>query len=155
MKNTGGGCVRPTPEQRQRMSESKKGLFVGEKNPMYGKKWSEEQKTARRKWLSENVETIREKARISSTGRVYSKESREKKSRSLMGHPVSDKVKDTLRKCRSLAVLQFDLNGMFIKEFTSAKIARIETGSHNVSECAKGSLKTSGGFIWKYKKDIQ
>jgi len=147
----GGGCTRPTEEQRKRMGESKKDLLAGEKNPMWGKKWSQERKDARKKWLDENKESIREKARISSTGRVYSKESREKKSKSLMGHTVSDSVKQRLREARSKPVLQFDLNGIFVKEFPSAKEARLQTGSKNVSECAKGDLKTSGGYIWKYK----
>ena len=51
------------------------------------------------------------------------------------------------------AVLQFDLNETFIKEFYSMKQAERDTGVNNHSiwkNCTK-RLKTAGGFIWKYK----
>ena len=52
-------------------------------------------------------------------------------------------------------VLQFDLNGNFIKEWPSAKKVEEELGIHqqNISSCCLGryGLKTTGGFIWKYK----
>lgn len=151
---SGGGGIRPTAEQIKKMSESKKGLMAGDKNPMYGKKWTQERRD-RQSEIAKNIsDETRRKISIGNTGRVFSKESREKKSKSLMGHPVSEQVREKLREARSFKVLQFNKYGVFIKEFTSAKSARLETGCHNVSECAAGKLKTSGGFIWKYKKDI-
>ena len=149
----GNGARRCTDEQKKRMGESKKGLFAGEKNPMWGKKWSQERKDARKKWLNENVEKIRESSRKSSTGRVYSQESRDKKSKSLMGHTVSDAVRQRLRECRSKIVYQYNLSGEFIKEYSSVLEATRQTMSFKISECANGKLKTSGGFIWKYTKD--
>lgn len=57
----------------------------------------------------------------------------------------------------SRAVLQYDLSGNFIKEFSSLTNAAIEVykdkkqGS-SISKCCIGGVKTCKGFIWKYKK---
>lgn len=50
----------------------------------------------------------------------------------------------------SKPVLQFDMNGNFIKEYPSVAEARRVTGATNVSNAARGISKQSGGFIWKY-----
>lgn len=54
------------------------------------------------------------------------------------------------------AVLQFDLNGNFIKEFESQTIAAQflgkKTGSA-IGECAKGKRPTIYGYKWKYKEN--
>lgn len=49
------------------------------------------------------------------------------------------------------AVLQYDLNGNFIKEFISAKEAKLETGASKISEVCNNKRKTSGGYDWKFK----
>lgn len=48
-------------------------------------------------------------------------------------------------------VLQFDLDGNFIKEFINMSEAMKETGAINIHKVCKGKLKTSGGFKWSYK----
>ena len=52
-------------------------------------------------------------------------------------------------------VLQYDLDGNFIREFESAKIAQQETGApaSKISMVCNGLRKHSMGFIWKYKKE--
>lgn len=149
----GNGCRRPTIEQRQRMSESKKGLLRGEKNPMWGKKMSEAAREGIRRYNRENKEKIIELSRISSTGRVYSQASKEKKSKSLLGHPVSAEVRDRLRQCRSKPVLQYTIEGVFIKEWESVKIAQLEVGVTSISSAASGAAKQMGGFVWRYKNN--
>lgn len=50
-------------------------------------------------------------------------------------------------------IIQYDLNGNFIKEWKSMKSVQEEKGfriSH-ISECCLGKQKTSYGYIWKYK----
>lgn len=126
-----------------------------EKNPMKGKTHTPEVKELLRQITMGNIEKIRESSRITSTGRVFSKESREKKSKSLMGHPVSDEVKNRLRLLRSKPVDQYDMQGAIVASFSSAKEARLKTGIQNVSICAAGKYKQAGGFIWKYKYNIQ
>ncbi|NDF17447.1 MAG: hypothetical protein EB079_05720 [Verrucomicrobia bacterium] len=50
-------------------------------------------------------------------------------------------------------VLQYGLDGVFIKEFSSVGEAVANTGVINVGPCCRGVRKTAGKFIWRYKKD--
>jgi len=52
-------------------------------------------------------------------------------------------------------VLQYNLNGDFIKEFSSIKQAAEETGiiRASISQTCRGKAKTAGGSQWKYKED--
>jgi len=50
-------------------------------------------------------------------------------------------------------VLQYDLDGNFIKEYISIKDAKDKTGISAVNHCLKyDNYKTAGGYIWKYKE---
>ena len=50
-------------------------------------------------------------------------------------------------------ILQYDIKGIFIKEYSSIKEAAISLQIHStgIVYSAKGKRKTSGGYIWKYK----
>ena len=50
-------------------------------------------------------------------------------------------------------VIQYNLNMQFIREWESMVDAARELGlsSACIGRCCKGKLKTSGGFVWKYK----
>lgn len=50
-------------------------------------------------------------------------------------------------------VIQYSLDGVFIKEYDSIKQAIEETGITNISFAARGILKTSGKCKWKFKTD--
>lgn len=52
----------------------------------------------------------------------------------------------------SKPVRQYDLNMIFVNEFKSAREAFRLTGINHtgICGCARGNLKTSGGYIWKY-----
>jgi len=54
---------------------------------------------------------------------------------------------------QSKPVLQYDLNGNFIREWPSMKNVEEELGIkyQNISSCCSGSRHTAGSFIWKYK----
>ena len=55
---------------------------------------------------------------------------------------------------RRRPLLQFDLNGNFIKEFSHGKQISLELGIKTASHafsCAQGKRKTAYGYIWKYK----
>jgi hypothetical protein len=75
-----------------------------------------------------------------------SKEAKEKLSKSLTGREVT----------WGKAILQFDKQGNFIKEYPTLQEAKHETGAKNIFEVASGYknqlYKSSGGFVWKYKK---
>lgn len=55
----------------------------------------------------------------------------------------------------SKPVLQYDLNGNFIKEWPSVKEIQRQLGFYhvNIELCCKGILKTSKNYIWKYKDE--
>lgn len=56
---------------------------------------------------------------------------------------------------QSIPILQFTKDGTFIKEWPSAKEAgrQLVISQGNICSCLKGRLKSTGGFVWKYKKD--
>lgn len=55
----------------------------------------------------------------------------------------------------SIPILQFDKNGNFIKEWASTMDVQRELhiNHSNIIKCCKSKLKTTGGFIWKYKEE--
>lgn len=62
---------------------------------------------------------------------------------------------DVLEKQRK-PVLQYTLDGEFIKEYPSVRIAADETGANkaSIAACCRGyrGTKSAGGFMWKFKK---
>lgn len=57
-------------------------------------------------------------------------------------------------KNRNISVLQFDLQGNFIREWSSIKEAgnKLDIFATSITKCARGKCKTSGNFIWEYLK---
>ena len=55
--------------------------------------------------------------------------------------------------CKS--ILQYSKFGDFIKEWQSAvEVKRVlDINKSNITQCCKGKLKSSGGFIWRYKEE--
>jgi hypothetical protein len=49
-------------------------------------------------------------------------------------------------------VLQFDLNGNFIREYFSASEAQRITKISKITSCCRGERNKAGGYIWKYKQ---
>ena len=59
--------------------------------------------------------------------------------------------RDNVRKGRIKPILQFDLNGNFIREWESAIDVGREVRS-NICMCLKGKYKQALGYIWRYKE---
>ena len=55
----------------------------------------------------------------------------------------------------SKPVLQYDLNGVFIKEWPSANEIQRQLGYNqsNISCCCRGEYRQANGYIWKYEKE--
>lgn len=53
-------------------------------------------------------------------------------------------------------VIQMNMDGEFIKEYPSARIAADALGTirHSISNAARGYSKSSMGYKWKYKSDV-
>ena len=55
---------------------------------------------------------------------------------------------------KSKQITQYSLEGNFIKEWPSVTTAIAETNILAIPGCLKNKIKQAGGFIWKYKGDI-
>lgn len=139
----------------EKQLEKRKGLFVGEKNPMYGKKHTEET----RKKIS-----AKHKGKPShNKGKHLSEETKKKISAANKGKPKwSDEARRKMSITRkgktngkkSKKVLQFTLDGEFVKEWPStAECGRNGFNSGYISACCRGEHKSAYGFKWCYADD--
>lgn len=96
-----------------------------------------------------------QKRNESRKGYMHSKETKLKISNSHKGKKTSKEHLEKLHKGQILAnskpIIQYDLEGNFIKEWQSATIAAKEINLHptSIRHCVQGKTKTSGGYIWK------
>ena len=97
------------------------------------------------------------KIKQSLQGKKRSKEIGEKISNSKKGKSINLTLttihKNTLKNIHSLPIMQYDLNGNFIKEWSSTQEAasfyNIQKG--HICNALNGRSKSSNGFIWKKK----
>jgi group I intron endonuclease len=157
-----------------RVKQSKS--MLGENNPNYGNKWTQEQKEVAskdRKGVKledrigkEKADLAKEKMSKSQTGRRHSEETLEKmriantgKNNPLYGmgykqagdkNPMWGKPSKNRK-----PVLQFAKEGGVVKEYEFiSQVAKDGFNPSNVLYCARGEkkYKTCGGFIWKFKE---
>lgn len=121
----------PSLETRKKLSEAHK----GEKSYWYGKK------------LPLDVRQKISKARI---GKYKGKDNPH------FGKTHTDEVKSKLRQIQSKPVVQFTLDGEYVAEYESCKVAAEKFGvcTACISKAALGKSETSVGYKWKFKKDI-
>ena len=68
---------------------------------------------------------------------------------------------DRRNKRGSKTVLQYDQNGNLLKEYPSYREAQRQTGIKGIDVVCRGERqkgrkqKTAGGYVWKYKEDVQ
>lgn len=155
-----------------RIKQSKS--MVGENNPNYGNKWSDVQKriaSEKRKGLSledrmskERADLIKENMSKGQLGRKHTDEVKEKiRQHNIgannpaygMGHRQlgDDNPMFGRPSVKRKPVQQFTKDGVLIKEFECLSQVK-EDGFHigNVGSVCNGKLKSSGGFIWKFKE---
>ena len=59
--------------------------------------------------------------------------------------------KDNNRKSKNIPILQYDLDGNFIREWECANDVGREVSGH-IYDCLKGSRKSAYGYKWVYKE---
>lgn len=147
--------------------------MIGENNPNYGKKWTQEQKNSlslKRKGISleervgkNKADLTKEKMRKSQTGRKHPKEVIDKLRKVNTGNknPAYGKGDRQLGdknpmfgkpSIKRKPIQQFTKDGVLVKEYEYlSQVA--EDGFHvgNVGSVCNGNLKTAGGFIWRFK----
>jgi hypothetical protein len=118
---------------------------------------SKEQIEKHKKLMIGRTQTEEEKAKRkkSKEGYKHSEETKNKISQSNKGKKIAPEHLEKLWKGQILAnskpVLQFDLEGNFIKEWQSATVAAREINLHptSIRHCVQGKTNTSGGYLWK------
>ena len=130
----GGNNGNQSLQTKEKISKSNIGKHknFGKNNAFYGKKHK-----------PETIEIIRAK----NIGRIHSEEEKAKRRQSLKGKQAG------ILHSNIKPVLQFDKNGIFIREWQYINQARDCLGidPSTIVRCCKGRQKTAGGYIWKYK----
>jgi len=70
------------------------------------------------------------------------------------GGTISKESQELRRINHMKAIIQYDLQGNFIKEYKGASEAILNIGkgnSNNINDCARGIYKSTYGYQWKYK----
>jgi group I intron endonuclease len=130
---SGGRNHKLADETKQILSKIKTGKYTGSQNPFYGQKHTEEtRKIMSQKHYDCNGE------KNPNYGKKHTAESKEKMRTSRQGKHI----------------LQYDLNGNFIKEWEYMSLARQEYNldKRSLQKACNGKLKTTGGYIWRYKE---
>lgn len=98
-------------------------------------------------------EETKEKIKSSNQGQKRALETREKIRLAKIGKPMSEIAKAKAGKHCQRPVLQYSLDGEFIKEFPSVHTAAIEVhvADTNISKACKDARRSSAGFKWEYK----
>jgi hypothetical protein len=131
-----------TPELKQKISCSNKGVIRN-----VGRVASDETKR---------------KMSLSRKDNKHSQITKDKISQKNKGNKHLEKTKHIIRDKKlgkptkkSQPILQYDLNGNFIKEWNKIKEASEYMGkikdTSSITSCCRGKQKTAFGFIWKYK----
>lgn len=120
-------------EANKKRSYTMKGKYVGEKNPMYGKHHTEE--TKKKQSDAQNGE------KNHNWGKHHTEETKAKQSAAMKGKG-------------SKQILQYDLQGNFIREWESISQAANELSLSigNINSVCNGKRKRVGNFIFKYYK---
>ena len=134
----------PDKEAIQKMKESHK-----------DKKLSEEHKKKISESLGQGVNNV-------NYGRKQTEKARKNNSLAKSGqnHPnwgkhLKEETKEKIKKGNSKKVIQYSLDGDFIKEWDNAKEAAKELGFgySAINNCLRNIRHTSFGYIWKYKDE--
>ena len=178
-KNEGGGgptTFVSTEERNIKISNSTKGRIISEETKKIISKSNKghkrnlgriQSKETRRK-ISESAKgkkisnETKLKKSLAMKGKKHSEETKKKMSISALGKPKSESHKvnmlknrssviEGVRRANSKPVLQYDLEGNFIKEWSSITEAK-KNIQGDIYACCYGRQKNAGGFYWEYKK---
>lgn len=140
-------AVERTPEWNALISKNHAD-FSGANHPQYG---------------SRHKESTKRLIGAANSRYIRTEKHRKNTSKSLLGRPCPMKGKKHTPQSRKnmgdahrKPVLQFDMDGVFIKEWPSFKDAAksVNLASTNISACCHGRAKSAGGFLWKNKLKI-
>ena len=133
-------------EHKNKISQSLKGENNGMHgkrgtlNPMFGKKIKKEDNY----WFGKkHSEDTKNKMSIAKKGKQSPRK----------GTKLSESTIELMVQHKRKPVIQFSIEGDFIREWIDMASAERELKINNIGKACKGKQKTAGGFIWKYKKE--
>ena len=109
---------------------------------------------------SEETKLLKSKSKLGNNyayGHIKSKNTKKLIGDKMKNHPsLKDKHRcDKIKKFKSKPVLQYDLEGNFIREWNSAKEAAVtlynKINGSDINACCRGKQKTAYGYIWRNK----
>jgi group I intron endonuclease len=126
-----------------KLKKSAKGKFNGEKNGMYGKNHTNESiEKMKNTWTQEKKRLYKE-MNSGNKNPMYGKEN--------ANRSEANKLQIGGNNPRARKILQYDLNGNLIQEFSCIKEAEEKTGVSKIGDKCKGYRKQTGKYIFKYK----
>lgn len=132
--------------------------FSGEGNPMYGISLGGEFHPNYGKSLSEETKKKISESKKGKKGHSMSDELKQKLQEAarrpkteLHKKRLSDAISGTKVPKRWKVVLQYSLEGRFIKEWSSISEAQEEYKTKHIGACASEKRNRAAGFIWRYK----
>ncbi len=145
----GEGCRgwKMTEEQRRAISVKNKGK----------KRSPEICEFLRKRQLGKRAsEETRKKLSIVHTGRKHAEESLQKMRIAKKVAGIPPQATAAAAEWHKKPILQYTLQGEFIKEWDSAADASKELGisQHGIYRCVNGNSKSSAGYVWKRKEEI-
>lgn len=128
-----------TPEFRKKMSE----VTSGESNPMYSKNHKQESiNKIKECWTDEKRQYYKE-INTGEKNPMFGKKN--------LFRSETNKKQTGENNPRAKAVLQYSIDGKFIKEYATIKEANKVIGSSKVGEVCRGLRPHTRGFIFKFK----
>lgn len=139
-------------ESRKRMSNTKKGRIPWNKGKKLGPQPKETilKRANSNRGKTRNKETG-DKISIALNGRKWTK-SRKESYKSRKSRVTSEESKENRKKLIRKPIIQYDMEGNFIKEWNSIKSAMEGLKNRSISPAVRGIYKQAGGYIWKYKQ---
>lgn len=141
-------------EHKRHISEGLKGKMSGENNPMYGYKWSNEQKL---KWKEERTGTGNP-----FYGKHHSEKTKELirnnlpdqrgENNSNYGHKWSEKQRANNNTARP--VVQLTMSYEFVAEYPYIRAAKGFNGGY-IGQCCRGKKDSYKGYRWMFKEDYE
>ncbi len=128
-------------------------LKIGCKSKLYKRSKEHINSLIKSRIGSKNSAFQKEQVSLANKGKIVSAETRLKLKIANHGKKLCESAYENSAKVRRKPVIQYDLQGNFIKEWNSAKFAgkELNISKSGITACCKQQHKTAGGFKWEYK----